>query len=119
MEKHVAETLKELGIPANLDGYHYIKTAVAKLLKTGARNCAYCTLYRQIADEYGSTYTRVERAMRHAIEVGATRGNHKLWSSIFRYSISSAKGIPTISEFVATLTEYCVLYRDEQKAGRK
>lgn len=106
MEKRIAVTLKELGIPANLEGYRYLITAITKLINGFNIHRRYCTLYRTVADEHDTTYTRVERAMRHAIEVGCLRGNYDFWKDMFRYSIGSAQGKPTNAEFLATVAEY-------------
>lgn len=96
MEKLIATTLKELGIPASLEGYHCLTVAITKLVKGFNTPRRWCVLYREVADECGTTYVRVERAMRHAIEVGYTRGNYTFWTELFRYTIDASQGKPTM-----------------------
>lgn len=114
MEKQVASILKDLGIPANLDGYRNLKRCVLHLLKSGEEDFRTCALYEDIAAITGSTRNWVERSMRQAIQVGVTRGDCLKWRSLFSYSYSSEKGYPTNSEFIATIVEYL---RMQQKEG--
>lgn len=106
MEIKISNFLKELGISPNLLGYEYLKTAILLSLKN--KNYLYSvtkTLYPDIAKMKGSTSSRVERAIRHAIETAWAKGNAKKFDEIFSYTISPDKGKPTNSAFIATIVE--------------
>lgn len=102
IEIRIYEFLAEIGIPSNIKGYNYIKTALILTYNdsTILENITK-VLYPEIAKKYDSTSSRVERAIRHAIEVACTKGNAELINKIFKYSISVNKGKPTNSEFIA------------------
>lgn len=104
--KYITDTIINLGIPARLNGYNYIKEAlkltvfdIEKLDKITGR------LYPDIAKKYNTTSSRVERSIRHAIEVAWSRGDIKLLDDIFGYTIDCEKGRPTNSEFIALISE--------------
>lgn len=117
MEKHITATLQELGIPVNLSGFHYLRTAITTVVRKKNVNIYMVPLYQDVAKEYNSVSTRVERAMRHAIEVGVERGNPDKWNALFKYSYSAAKGKPTNSEFIATLAEHIRLNHGTNAEG--
>lgn len=106
-EKEVSKLLRDLGIPANIRGYHYIRTAIC-LASKDPEILHFITkdLYPAIAKEYETTANRVERAIRHAIEKSMTQGYEKMLEEIFSYSYSSKKGKPTNAEYIATLVDY-------------
>lgn len=112
IETTVISNLHQLGIPANLDGYRYLKTVV-KLLIEGKITSNFCVtkeLYPEVAKLHKKTPQQVERAIRHAIEIGYDRGDLKLWETIFGNSIScKRRDKPTNSEFIATFVEYIVV----------
>lgn len=102
-----AAFLRELGVPASLSGYRYLKEAInqaaadqslVRRLTTG--------LYPAVADVFQTTPSRVERAMRHSIETAWTRGDLETLHKRFGYTISAEKGRPTVGEFVALAAEY-------------
>ncbi len=104
--KYISDTIIALGIPASLNGYNYIKEAlkltvfdIERLDKITGR------LYPDIAKKYNTTSSRVERSIRHAIEVAWSRGDIKLLDDIFGYTIDCEKGRPTNSEFIALISE--------------
>ena len=106
--------LKNLGMPANLSGYTYTKTAV-QLVRQNPELIRAITkeLYPMIAETHNTTPTRVERAIRHAVEVTWWQGNIDFQKELFGYTISADKGKPTNSEFIATIVEYINLQKDE------
>ncbi len=102
----VTRHIKQVGITANIKGYHYLRDAILMVhndfdlmsrLTTG--------LYATVADKYNSTPQRVERAMRHAIETAWNRGNISVLEEFFGYTILETKGKPTNGEFIAMLAD--------------
>ncbi len=107
----VIHKLRDLGVPANVSGYYYLKEAIGLVLGE-PELLRYITkgLYPSIAKEYETTTIRVERAIRHAIELTFDRSNPNDLKAYFGNSYSPLKGKPTNSEFIATLAE---LVREE------
>jgi two-component system response regulator (stage 0 sporulation protein A) len=106
LEKDVTNILLEIGIPAHIKGYQYIREGI--ILACHDRNMLqYVTkfLYPAIAKKYKTTSSSVERTIRHAIEVAWRRGNMEVLEEIFGNTISAGKGKPTNSEFLALLTD--------------
>lgn len=107
MRSKITNLLKQLGIPANIKGYYYLRSAVE--IASEDMSLIYQItkrLYPSIADMYDTTWTRVERAIRHAIEVSWNRGDLALQKEIFGYTIDQNKGKPTNSEFIAMISDY-------------
>lgn len=102
-----AELLKTIGVPAHLTGYHYIKIGLALLLENPAR-FSYGTkgLYQAIAQQAHSSYHRVERNIRTAVEAAFDRGDLELFEKFFGSSISRKTGKPNNAQFIATLYEH-------------
>lgn len=102
----VTNLLHEIGIPANRRGYYYLRTAIIWGMKD-VRSIEFITkdLYPNIAKKYGTTPSRVERAIRYSIEGAVVRGNIETIERIFGYTVSSKKGKPTNSEFIAMLVD--------------
>lgn len=113
-ELRISNILKDLGVPANLCGYRYLKKAISlaisnmDLIDTITRG-----LYPIIAKQCNSTPTRVERGMRHAIETGWVRGNIETEAKLFGYTVSEGKGKPTNSEFIATVADYYLMTQED------
>lgn len=106
LEKDVTNILLEIGIPAHIKGYQYIREGI--ILACHDRNMLqYVTkyLYPSIAKKYKTTSSSVERTIRHAIEVAWRRGNMEVLEEIFGNTVSAGKGKPTNSEFLALLTD--------------
>lgn len=106
LEKDVTEILHEIGIPAHIKGYLYLRTAILETYE----NIDFLgqitkVLYPEIARMYETTSSRVERAIRHAIEVAWNRGNVDAIDEIFGYTISASKAKPTNSEFIAMISD--------------
>lgn len=119
MNSAIVEMLRKVGIPAHVKGYEYLKKALD--LCWGNRSyldLVTKVLYPAIAKEFGTTAPRVERSIRHAIEVGYSRGDTETFNRIFGYTLSAARGKPTNSEFIATLTEQLILENGEVSTSK-
>lgn len=108
------KTLDQIGVKHSLKGYGYIISAVEKCLENRSKLIRIVKgLYTEIAEENSDTAWRVERSIRHAIEVTWTNGNTNAINKIFGYTVSVEKGKPTNSEFIALITDFVSLYGDE------
>lgn len=106
LEVQVTEEILEIGIPAHVKGYHYVRSAIIlAITEPDVINAVTKIIYPTIAKQYKTSPSRVERAIRHAIEVAWDRGNVDTLNSIFGYSISSSRGKPTNSEFIAMIAD--------------
>lgn len=112
------KTLDQIGVKHSLKGYGYIISAVEKCLENRSKLIHIVKgLYTEIAEENSDTVWRVERSIRHAIEVTWTNGNTNAINKIFGYTVSVEKGKPTNSEFIALITDFVFLYSDEIANG--
>ena len=106
MEIVITDIIHQLGVPAHIKGYHYLRTAILysiqdkSLLESVTK-----LLYPTVANLYETTASRVERAIRHAIEIAWDRGNVDTLNSFFGYTVDTGKGKPTNSEFIALITD--------------
>lgn len=102
-----SEILKEVGVPASIRGYNYLREAIILCCTEKEKYFGNVTteLYPQISKKYATTSSRVERAIRHAIEVAYTRGNIEIIEKMFGYTINSCKGKPTNSEFIFMIVD--------------
>ena len=102
----ITKTLHELGVPSHIKGYQYIREGIT-MVYTNPEMIGGITkeLYPEIAKKYNSTVSRVERAIRHAIEVSWNRGNWELMEEIFGHSVDIDKAKPTNSEFIVTIAD--------------
>ena len=94
-----------MGIPAHIKGYMYLRTAIMKHMIILIFRSSNEVLYPEIARNYNTTSSRVERAIRHAIEVAWNRGNTEAIDDIFGYTVSASKSKPTNSEFIAMIAD--------------
>lgn len=102
----VTELLHEIGVPAHIKGYHYLREAI--ILSTENPEMIQSVtklLYPTVAQHFNTTPSRVERAIRHAIEVAWDRGDVDVLSSYFGYTIQNSRGKPTNSEFIALISD--------------
>lgn len=114
LEKDVTDMIHEIGVPAHIKGYQYLREAIMMSVRDGEMlNSITKILYPTIAKKYQTTSSRVERAIRHAIEVAWSRGNMETLDSLFGYTISIGKGKPTNSEFIALITDKIRLHYRE------
>lgn len=115
LEVRVTDILHELGIPAHIKGYPYLRKAIALAVHDiDVINAMTKVLYPQVAKAFQTTPSRVERAIRHAIEVAWDRGDLDTLQRFFGYTISLTKGKPTNSEFIALIADKLIL---EQKSA--
>lgn len=106
LEALVTNIIHEVGVPAHIKGYQYLREAIMMVVKDiDVINQITKSLYPKIAFKYNTTSSRVERAIRHAIEVAWGRGQQEAVESIFGYTISASKGKPTNSEFIAMIAD--------------
>lgn len=106
LEVKITEILHEVGVPAHIKGYQYLRTSIIDVVNNIELLGAITKeLYPMIAQKYGTTPSRVERAIRHAIEVAWTRGKIETINNIFGYTIQNNKGKPTNSEFIAMISD--------------
>jgi two-component system response regulator (stage 0 sporulation protein A) len=106
LETIVTDFIHELGVPAHIKGYQYIRTAIMMVVENMEMiNFITKQLYPTIAKQYNTTSSRVERAIRHSIEVAWSRGNPETMEEIFGYTIHTGKGKPTNSEFIAMVAD--------------
>ena len=106
LEALVTNVIHEVGVPAHIKGYQYLREAIMMVIKdTEVINQITKQLYPDIASKYHTTPSRVERAIRHAIEVAWGRGEQGTVENIFGYTVSANRGKPTNSEFIAMISD--------------
>ena len=106
LEALVTNIIHEVGVPAHIKGYQYLREAIMMVVDNiEIINQITKQLYPEIAHRYKTTSSRVERAIRHAIEVAWSRGKLETTENIFGYTIDSTKGKPTNSEFIAMIAD--------------
>ena len=106
LEALVTNIIHEVGVPAHIKGYQYLREAIIMVINDiDVINQITKSLYPKIATKFNTTPSRVERAIRHAIEVAWGRGEQKTVENIFGYTISAVKGKPTNSEFIAMIAD--------------
>lgn len=106
LEKDVTEMIHEIGVPAHIKGYQYLREAIMMSVEdTEMLNSITKILYPSIAKKFQTTPSRVERAIRHAIEVAWSRGKMETLDALFGYTINIGKGKPTNSEFIALIAD--------------
>ncbi len=106
LQKSITNTLHELGVPSHIKGYQYIREGITLVYqRPGLVGGITKELYPEIAKKYSTTVSRVERAIRHAIEVSWNRGNWQLMEEIFGHSVDIDKAKPTNSEFIVTVAD--------------
>lgn len=106
LETIVTDYIHELGVPAHIKGYQYMRSAIMMVVENmELLNYITKQLYPEIAKQYSTTSSRVERAIRHSIEVAWNRGRPETMNEIFGYTIDNGKGKPTNSEFIAMVAD--------------
>ncbi len=106
LEIMVTEIMHQIGVPAHIKGYHYLRESIILAVKNSEIiNSITKLLYPTIAKSHGTTASRVERAIRHAIEVAWDRGDIDVLNSYFGYTIQNQRGKPTNSEFIAMISD--------------
>lgn len=106
IERSVTDTIHSVGIPANIKGYQYLRDAIIMSISDTALIGAITKqLYPKVAGRHNTSPSRVERAIRHAIEVACMRGNDEVLYRLFGYTVNNNKGKPTNSEFIALIAD--------------
>ena len=106
LEVIVSEIMHQIGVPAHIKGYQYLREAIILSIKNNEMiNSVTKLLYPTVAKSFSTTSSRVERAIRHAIEVAWDRGDVDVLSSYFGYTIQNSRGKPTNSEFIAMISD--------------
>lgn len=106
MEIKITEILHQIGVPAHIKGYNYLRDSILMSIESPEIiNAVTKRLYPSVAKKYETTSSRVERAIRHAIEVAWDRGDVDILNSYFGYTIHNDRGKPTNSEFIAMISD--------------
>ena len=106
LEQDVTDMIHEIGVPAHIKGYQYLREAIMMAVEDmDMLNSITKVLYPTIAKKFMSTPSRVERAIRHAIEVAWSRGRMETLDALFGYTVNTGKGKPTNSEFIALIAD--------------
>ena len=106
METQVTKVIHQIGVPAHIKGYQYLRTAILMAIQDSeVINSVTKILYPTVAKQYQTTSSRVERAIRHAIEVAWDRGDLDTLNAYFGYTIQNDRGKPTNSEFIAMIAD--------------
>lgn len=116
LEAVVTDIIHEIGVPAHIKGYQYLREAIILTINDMEMiNAVTKVLYPEVAKKFNTTPSRVERAIRHAIEVAWDRGDIETLQKFFGYTVSNIKGKPTNSEFIAMIAD-CLSLRRRQAA---
>ena len=106
LQRRVTTVIHEVGVPAHIKGYQYVREAIVIAVQDiEVINGVTKVLYPEVAKRYNTTPSRVERAVRHAIEVAWDRGDLETLQNYFGYTVSNTKGKPTNSEFIAMIAD--------------
>lgn len=106
LEAIITDVIHEIGVPAHIKGYNYLREAISLCIQDKEFiNSITKLLYPTVARNYQTTSSRVERAIRHAIEVAWSRGREEILNGIFGYTIDTNKGKPTNGEFIAMISD--------------
>jgi len=112
LKNRVTAIIHEIGVPAHIKGYQYLREAIIITVENmDVINAVTKVLYPEVAQRFGTTPSRVERAIRHAIEVAWDRGDLETLQKFFGYTVSNTKGKPTNSEFIAMIADRLELDR--------
>ena len=119
IESMVTNIIHEIGVPAHIKGYQYLREAIIIAVNDmDVINAITKVLYPQVAKTFGTTPSRVERAIRHAIEVAWDRGDLDTLQRFFGYTVSNTKGKPTNSEFIALIADKLQLQLKSAEAAQ-
>lgn len=115
LQSEVTTIIHEIGVPAHIKGYQYLREAIIIAVQDlEVINAVTKILYPEVAKRFNTTASRVERAIRHAIEVAWDRGDLETLQKYFGYTVSNAKGKPTNSEFIAMIADRLQLQRQQK-----
>lgn len=114
VEQIVSQMMLDMGVPAHLKGYRYIRTAIVMAEKDmKVVGSVTKLLYPEIAKRYNTSDGKVERAIRNAIEISWERGNRQTFEDLFGYCLESGQGRPTNSEYIASIADVVHVYLNE------
>ena len=120
LEAMVTDIIHEIGVPAHIKGYKYLREAIIMTVEDPEMiNGVTKILYPAVAKKYATTSSRVERAIRHAIEVAWDRGDVDTLQKYFGYTVSGIKGKPTNSECIAMIADHLSLQRKKNAGGKQ
>ena len=120
LEAMVTEVIHDIGVPAHIKGYKYLREAIIMTVEDPEMiNGVTKILYPAVAKKYATTSSRVERAIRHAIEVAWDRGDVDTLQKYFGYTVSGIKGKPTNSECIAMIADHLSLQRKKNAGGNR
>lgn len=126
LENYITRLIHRVGIPAHIKGYQYLRTAIIMTYENpDLINSVTKELYPSIAKKYNTTSSRVERSIRHAIELAWDRGDCDVLGDMFGYTVQRSKGKPTNSEFIALIADYMkleynnMMVKNESSFGRE
>jgi len=106
LDREVTKVIQQMGMPAHLKGYQYLRDAIILVVdEMSLMGAVTKELYPLIAEKYNTTASRVERAIRHAIELAWDRGNVEMMNKFFGYTVNMDRGKPTNSEFIAMVAD--------------
>lgn len=118
LEEAVTSMIHDVGVPAHIKGYQYLRDAIImSVIDMDMLNSVTKILYPEVAKKYQTTPSRVERAIRHAIEVAWGRGKVETIEEMFGYTVSVGKGKPTNSEFIALITDKIRMKQQKGEIG--
>ena len=118
LEQEVTDMIHEIGVPAHIKGYQYLREAIVMAVEDPVMISSITKiLYPTIAKRFQTTPSRVERAIRHAIEVAWSRGRMETLDALFGYTINTGKGKPTNSEFIALIADKLQLQLKSSEVG--
>lgn len=107
IEMQVTNIMHRIGVPAHITGYHFLRAAILIAVNDGNKLTSVTkVLYPEVAKQFNTSSSRVERAMRHAVEVAWDRGDVEVLSGFFGYTVNSQKGKPTNSEFISLIADH-------------
>ncbi len=116
LERRITAIIHEIGVPAHIKGYQYLREAISlTVADMEVINAVTKVLYPAVAKKFNTTASRVERAIRHAIEVAWDRGDLETLQKYFGYTVSNAKGKPTNSEFIAMIADRISLEMNKRR----
>lgn len=118
IEEAITAMIHDVGVPAHIKGYQYLRDAIImSVMDMDMLNSVTKILYPEVAKKYQTTPSRVERAIRHAIEVAWSRGKVETIEEMFGYTVSVGKGKPTNSEFIALITDKIRMKQQKGEIG--
>lgn len=105
VDAQISQIMRSMGMPANINGYHYLRAAIRIMYDSGCHESMTGTIYPRVAEMYSTTPACVERSMRHALKIACARGNSDVLIEFFAYTIVYKKKCPSNGEFVMAIAD--------------